>query len=102
MRAYCWASGRIGFGRHIPEGALPIAHSRRSKKLQELIGLHARHGYQPGMLLVPGIPEAPNQLEALEALKRFINRVEHDAPVGVLLNMRGHRWPIEGKPARHP
>lgn len=100
MRAYCWASGLIGFSRYLPKGALPIAHSRSSKTLQHLIEANARHGWS-GQLLVPGVPEAPNQVEALEALERFITWLAKGAPIGVAINVRAHRWPIEGKPARH-
>jgi hypothetical protein len=80
MRAYCYASGHIEFGRVVPDGALPIARGP-AKKLRDFIDAVARHGYRteckggrkqkiPGsdMLLVPGIPEAPDQAAALDAL----------------------------------
>lgn len=83
MRAYCYASGLIGFGNRVPSGALPIA-SGPEKKLVDFINSVARHGYStklvkgrptkiPGTecLLVPGIPEAADESAGYEALKKF-------------------------------
>lgn len=57
MIAYFWASGLIEFGRKTPPGAIPIA-SGPSKPLRTMVSVCARHGYQEGVLLVPGVPEA--------------------------------------------
>lgn len=85
MRAYCFASGHIEFGRSVPSGALPIARGK-AKALRDLIDATARHGYRtklvkgrptkiPGSdhLLVPGVPEAPDQDAALDALSRYVS-----------------------------
>jgi len=70
MFAYCWASGQIEIGKTIPEGALPIARGRE-KKLKDVISGTARLAYNNKTWLVPGIPEAKDQLEALRALQRW-------------------------------
>jgi hypothetical protein len=83
MIAYCWASGLIEFGSATPEGAIPVAHGR-AKRLREVVEGEARHGYAtklvdgrptkiPGSdtLLVPGIPEAIDNINASDALMQF-------------------------------
>jgi hypothetical protein len=83
IRAYCFASGHIEFGNIIPAGAIVIARGP-AKTLREFIEVNARHGYRvrkvrgrptkiPGSdtLLVPGVPEAPNQHVAGDALDRW-------------------------------
>ncbi|EKB8407002.1 host nuclease inhibitor protein [Salmonella enterica] len=75
ITAYCRASGLIEFGHTLPEGALPIV-TGSEKKVREEVEVLARHAYN-GELLVPGIPEAASQNEALEALVRF-SRVIHE------------------------
>lgn len=75
MRAYCFASGEIGFSRSIPDGALPIARGP-AKLLRQKVCAVARHAYDGETLLVPGIPEAPDQLAAVDALVRFREWIE--------------------------
>lgn len=72
--AYTYTEGVIRFARKCPRGALPIAYGDKAR-LREVIEVIARHGYTPGVLLVPGMPEAPNQEAALEALMLFQDRV---------------------------
>lgn len=67
MKAYCFANGQIGFGRSEPEGALTFAQGP-ARKLRAFIEVTSRHGYKKGVLLIPGIPEAPNQKKAMDAL----------------------------------
>lgn len=77
MYAYCYASGLIEFGRKTPNGALPIARGPATD-VRDLIGVAARRGYKTNVansrptkasgsdcLLVPGVPEAPDQLTAV-------------------------------------
>lgn len=99
MFAYCWASGRIEFGRTVPKGALPIARGR-SKRLRDFIDPVARHAYDGVTLLVPGIPEAPDQARGVAALGKFIDWLKTRPACGVEIFARGHRWPIDGKPSR--
>lgn len=95
MKAYCWASGLIEFGRGVPAGAIEIAQGR-DKALRAFISGVARHGYKTRLvdgrttkvrgtdhLLVPGVPEAPNQLVAAGALDRFLAWIGTRPPVGV-------------------
>lgn len=95
IQAYCYASGLIEFGRKRPDGALPIARGPASQ-LREFVDAKARHGYRtrkvsgrvtkiPGTdcLLVPGIPEAPDQSAGLDALLAWRNWILEHAPAGV-------------------
>jgi len=80
LYAYCWQTGRIGFGKSIPKGAIPIAKGKPSA-LRKAVRVIARESYpsKPGgkdtCLLVPGIPEADNENSRLEALFRFRTEV---------------------------
>lgn len=100
--AYCYASGLIEFGEKMPDGALPIA-TGDEKKLRAFIGPLARHGYSTRMvegrpqkipgtdtLLVPGIPEAPDQMAALDALYRFTTWIGEHAPRGISMFHSAH------------
>jgi hypothetical protein len=73
MYAYCWASGLIQFGRTVPPGSLKIAHGP-VKPLQETIGVLARHGKgdSAGKLLVPGVPDAPDDRAKADALAAWL------------------------------
>jgi imidazoleglycerol phosphate synthase glutamine amidotransferase subunit HisH len=97
MRAYCYASGLIEFGRAMPDGALPVARGP-AKVLRDFIEVRARHGYRteivngrptkiPGTetLLVPGVPEAPDQMAAVDALTAFRKWIGLTAPKGVVV-----------------
>jgi hypothetical protein len=71
MHAYCYASGQIGIADEVPNGALPIARGRE-RAVRRLIEATARHAYDGTTLLVPGVPEAPNQNAALKALHAYV------------------------------
>lgn len=73
--AYAWASGLIEFGTTYPAGALPI-YSGEETRIREVVATHARHARTSESLLVPGIPEAANQREAMEVLIDFSDRVK--------------------------
>lgn len=70
MIAYCDASGVIHFGSRLPKGMLPVAQGK-AKALRERVGVVARHAYDGKTLLVPGVPEAENQREGVDALMKF-------------------------------
>jgi hypothetical protein len=76
--AWCWASGLVEFGHVLPDDAQPIATGPEFNLLKEL-GAACRHGKgaSAGSLLVPGIPEAPNEQEGLRALRAFIQWRAH-------------------------
>lgn len=72
--AWCFADGIIEFGEEcdLPDGAILIARGPRAF-LSGAVGVVARHGYTPGVLLVPGVPEAENQIKASEALDKWLS-----------------------------
>jgi hypothetical protein len=76
--AYAWASGLIEFGRKCPDGALPIMRGKRSE-IEPIVSAKARHSYERGVLLVPGVPEADTPEEAVDAFTRFCWRCEGSA-----------------------
>ena len=90
MLAFCWASGQIGFGRETPKGALPFAKGR-PRVLRPFVDAVARHAYDGKTLLVPGIPEAPNQTDAGEALERFIEWLATHPRGGITVFTRDYR-----------
>lgn len=69
-RAFAWRSGIIEFGRRVPNGALPVDHGTE-RSVRRRVEPLARHAYQKGVLLVPGVPEAQSDEEAFEAWQRF-------------------------------
>lgn len=83
--AYCWASGLIEFGDATPKGAIPIMRGPE-KYVRDTIEVHARHAYEKGKLLVPGIPEVEDDVEKAEALDAFGVRLR--AVVGTRVNVR--------------
>lgn len=95
MHAFCWATGLIEFGRTTPDGALPIAKGP-AKKLRDFIEPAARHGYRtqlvagrptkiPGTdtLLVPGVPEAPDDFAKVDALRAWCDWIANEPPAGI-------------------
>jgi hypothetical protein len=97
IRAYCFASGRIEFGKRVPKGAIPFARGEELA-LREYLEPLARHGYRtelvngrptkiPGTetLLVPGIPEASDQHAALDALHSWLQWVGTNPPAGITM-----------------
>ena len=68
--AYCWRDGSIGIDRRLPKNAIKLgeAHGIRLKKAVSVCARHSRDGLA---LLVPGIPEADNDTEALQAVQHF-------------------------------
>ena len=70
MKAYAWKSGKIEFGRKTPEGAMTITVGP-AKHIKHVISAIARHAYDGVTLLVPGIPEAANEDDALDAFIAF-------------------------------
>lgn len=75
MIAYCDRAGIIRFTeprqRKIPDGTLAIMRGR-PERVRRLMEATARHAYDGKTLLVPGVPEAADDDDALAALERFI------------------------------
>lgn len=72
--AYADRAGVIRFteGR-CPDGALPIV--RGDEHMMARVRAHARHAYDNKTLLVPGVPEADDDIEAVKALSDFCQRI---------------------------
>jgi hypothetical protein len=77
MRAYCDRAGVIGFTekRSIPPNTLLIASWDDADRLREQIEVSARHAYEPGVLLVPGVPEAQDGDKAVDAVIAFCEQI---------------------------
>lgn len=73
--AYAFRSGHIGFGDIIPEGAMSLGKGDL-KELLDLISGVARLAYDNETYLVPGIPEAETDAEALAAFTKFWTLVQ--------------------------
>ena len=75
--AWCWRTGEIEFGDTLPtdkpdgSGAIEIAQGP-IYALKGRVSALARHGYKDRTLLVPGIPEAPNDADAIKALDDWL------------------------------
>lgn len=57
---------------------LPVGHAtnREAKKFKDIVSVNARHAYDGVTLLVPGMPEAADQNEALNKLLWFRRLIE--------------------------
>lgn len=85
--AYCWASGLIQFGYTLPYGAIEIARGRAGI-VRRVITATARISRHNKELLVPGVPEASNDRQAILALElhcRWLKQSERD---GLVVNAR--------------
>ena len=74
IKAYCGRDGHIKFGNRVPKGSLLIMEGP-AKKLREKVSAVARWSYPDKHgkehPIVPGIPEAPDDHQALAALWKF-------------------------------
>ena len=69
--AYADRRGVISFAEGLfePDGTLPIALHEDLEQLKDMVGVVARHAYDGATLLVPGVPEQPDDdWAALSAL----------------------------------
>lgn len=71
-KAFAWRSGLIEFGERIPSGALPILTARGKSFAKSTIEATARHSYDGKQLLVPGVPEAESDNDAMAAFERWL------------------------------
>lgn len=77
-RAYAWRTGVLHVGRRAPAGALKLFTftSRRAAIVAErVLQANARLAYDNTTLLVPGVPEADTDDQALDALVEWAKRV---------------------------
>jgi hypothetical protein len=68
--AYCDRNGRITIGRRCPANMAAMAHGSEST-LRRAITACGRLAYDGKTWLVPGVPEAESDQEAVEAVTRF-------------------------------
>ncbi|MDI4664690.1 host nuclease inhibitor protein [Xanthobacter autotrophicus] len=73
--AFTNRAGVIGFGHRIPADALHIADDPDQGRLHDVVEGLARHDHDGETLLVPGIPEATFEFDAVDALLEFRRRV---------------------------
>lgn len=69
-------------------GRLPVGHAtnKDAKRFKDVVSVNARHAYDGVTLLVPGVPEARDDDEALDALQYFRRLIE--------MRMAGEKgWP---------
>lgn len=88
ITAFCDRKGRIEFvrgdGRRIPAGMMGLVEGP-AKKVRELMSATARHAYDGKTLLVPGIPEAPSDTAAYDALVKFCDWLKSRRESGVTI-----------------
>lgn len=69
LSCYCWRSGQLEFDDEVPEGALLLTtHDPKERSSIEAL---ARLSYDGKTFLVPGIPEAENDADAILAYNNF-------------------------------
>lgn len=68
--AFCWASGLIGFGAQVPDGAIQLCRGARTTVVRE-VAVAARRGIAR-QLLVPGVVEASSETLKADALAVFL------------------------------
>lgn len=71
----CWRSGEVELATRPVEGSLTLARGPR-KRLELVLLALARHAYDSKTLLVPGLPEAPDDDAALTAVVEFQTQIE--------------------------
>ena len=77
--AYCDATGVIKFGDFVPDSSLEIMQGDDKLVRNTMVSI-ARHAYDGVTLLVPGIPEAKDQNEGIDALIKFKQWIKDRQP----------------------
>lgn len=73
--AYCWRSGQLEFWRTVPDGAVLVLRGP-DRIVREIVEPVCRLAYDNKTLLVPGVPEAETDEDALASTMEFIIRVD--------------------------
>lgn len=71
LTVYCDGGGVLGIGLSVPSGSLPIGMTDGSDACVKKIQAHCRLAYDNVTYLVPGVPEAPDQIKGIEAIIKF-------------------------------
>lgn len=82
------AAGVISIRRAAHDGLMTIATGSRHR-LTTLVHVASRHGYELGVYLVPGIPEAANRADAMDALLDFVDWLAQGKRDGLVFPMAG-------------
>lgn len=75
LKAFVYRSGLVAFDIETPEGALEVG-TGPADLLQAVVGAVSRHAYNNVDLLCPGVPEATNEVEALDAVMAFEQHIK--------------------------
>lgn len=81
--AYCYRSGEIEIvPAHlaIPEGVLPFACGPRDR-LEEIISTRARHSHHAEHYLVPGLPEAEDDVDVVMVMAGWLDWAFGEFPI---------------------
>jgi hypothetical protein len=70
LKAFCWRTGLIQLAPVVPEGALELATAPATLLAQTIDGI-GRLSYDNHHFLVPGVPEAPDDNTAMDAVFDF-------------------------------
>lgn len=81
FRAFVWRSGIVEItSGQTPRGAIKVVTFRSQRAAlvgARAIGTVARHAYDGETLLVPGIPEAACDTDAIDALTLWVHRLSN-------------------------
>lgn len=89
--AIAWSTGLIEFVKinQAPSGCMMLGRSgvdgpSEHDKFKEFVAIKARHSHGNEALLVPGVPEAENEISKMNALYKWANWVFGTEPVMVI------------------
>lgn len=84
----CYRSGEVFVARRVPKGTIKVV-AGHGKRLKRVLLVEARHAYDGSTLLVPGVPEAQTDLQAMFAVKAFEQRLLKALAAGPHRRARG-------------
>ena len=67
----CWRSGEVEVVSRRPEGTILVLGGLPKQRLEAALSAVARHAYDGTTLLVPGLPEADDEKQAVTAVSKF-------------------------------
>ncbi|MDP3614302.1 MAG: hypothetical protein Q8R98_20870 [Rubrivivax sp.] len=78
VNAFCWANGRIQIADPVPDGALSVAVGPERALFEELCANAQKgKGDAEAWLLVPGVADAGNPIDAVDALTLWLGLRAH-------------------------
>jgi acyl carrier protein len=85
--AFCGADGAIEFGPEVSPGTIAFARGREDT-LRDLMAVVARHAWDGVTLLVPGVPEAANQTDAMDVMLDWCDHLRGRDGIDILVAAR--------------